>query len=133
VKPNLDHVADEDLCAEVTARMARPQAPAGDWLSAYESGELLLVEEAAIVAGVSVDTVRRWCAASVDVGEPIALLIAGLAWLISFARLLTTIEQRKGRDERDAAERRAKGLRSRPTNLQPCGHAGTRSHGRALT
>lgn len=134
MKPNLDDISDQDLAAELAARLTRaPKVAPEDWLSAYERGEILLADEAAACAGVSVDTIRRWCAASVDVGEPIGVLIAGMAWLIALPRLLTTVEQRKGRRERDAAEERAKRLRSRLTNLQPYGHAPSLNRGSKTT
>ena len=123
----LSHVPDEDLFAEVRARLSRaPQPPSGDWIDAYERGEVLLTDEAATVADVSADTIRRWCSAGADSGEVLGVLIAGTAWLVSLARLLGSIERRRGRPERVIAEQRAKKMQDCGRDRHFCCHACTR-------
>jgi hypothetical protein len=82
-----------------------------DWLDAYRDGDLLFTYEAADIASRSVETVRRWCAEAEDVGNPIALSLAGgSVWLISAPRFLDYIEATKGRPARLEAEERAKNI-----------------------
>jgi len=132
----LDHIGDDVLVAELYARLSRSQSTSGDWVAAFKRAEVLMSDEAAAVAGVSVDTVRRWCSAGADTGDSLGVLIAGTVWMISLPRLLAWIERRKGRPGRIAAEERAKKLRecrSRRTNLQPSGHADSTRHAKGGT
>ena len=109
----LAHIAASELLAELSARIAETAA---DWVSAF-GDDGLRTDEAAVIAGVSAETVRRWCTEGTDAGEPIGVLIAGAVWLVSEARLLRAIERRRGVAERQAAEARARRISDPPQNL----------------
>jgi hypothetical protein len=95
---------------EAAAVILRQCAPGRDWLDEVldAGGDALKSDEAAYVADMSADTVRRRAEAAADAGRPIAVLMAGALWLFSEARLLGWIEAREGLPARLAAETRAK-------------------------
>ena len=102
----LDDLADADLLAELATRLAGSAKPATDWVDAFDAAELLRSEEAAAIADVSSETIRRRCVEAADIGKPLGVHFAGV-WLVSRERLLCDIERRRGRSERLAAETRA--------------------------
>jgi hypothetical protein len=104
---------------EAAAVILRQCAPGRDWLDEVldAGGDALKSDEAAYVADMSTDTMRRRAEAAADAGRPIAVLMAGAMWLFSERRLLAWIEARDGRPARLAAETRARksrDLRSSP-------------------
>jgi hypothetical protein len=118
-------VTEEDLvhrlraAVEEAAQALKQTAPARDWLDEVSdpAGDALKTDEAAHIAGVSVDTVRRRAEAAVNTSRPLGILLAGSVWLFSKRRLLDMIEAREGRPARLEAESRARksvDLRSRP-------------------
>jgi hypothetical protein len=107
-KQNLENVADGDLIAALTARLARSEAStAADWIEEFRTGEVLLAGEAAAIASTSDDTVRRRLAEAKNRGERIGLCFAGV-WFVSLRWLLADIERRFDPHERLAAESRAR-------------------------
>ena len=98
--------ADADLLAELATRLAGSAKPATDWVDAFDAAELLRSDEAAAIADVSSETIRRRCVEAADIGKPLGVHFAGV-WLVSRERLLCDIERRRGRSERLAAETRA--------------------------
>jgi len=118
-------MTNSDLAGRLEADVAeaaaalRQIAPGRDWLDQLldADGDALKSDEAAYVAGMSTDTMRRRAEAAADAGRPIAVLMAGAMWLFSERRLLAWIEARDGRPARLAAETRARksrDLRSSP-------------------
>ena len=99
--------SDADLLAQLGRRLARTAAAPADWVTAYLDGDALRTDEAAFIAGVSTETVRRHCDAAADVGEPLGIHVASI-WLVSQKRWLADIERRKGPLERRVAENRCK-------------------------
>jgi hypothetical protein len=90
-----------------------------DWIDELcaDGGDALKSDDAAFIADVSSDTIRRYAAAAALAGHPIAVLVAGAMWLYSERRLLDWIEQHQGRPARLPAESRARksrALRSLP-------------------
>jgi len=76
-----------------------------DWVD--DDGELLLSTEAAQIAAVSQETIRRWC------GEArLGRLFANSVWIISARRLFEFIERTKGRPAALEARSRQKMLQS---------------------
>ena len=86
-KPRLDDFDDEILFAEVMARMTRSKTVVPDWIDAYASGEMLRLDEAAAIADVSDESIRRWASEADDVGQPIGVNFASV-WLLSRRRFL---------------------------------------------
>jgi hypothetical protein len=86
----------------------RQRPESRDWIDEYLSGEILLTDEAARIAGVSSETIRRRCEAAAATNRPLGILLAGSVWLVSLARLLDQIELREGKHSRLIAESRAK-------------------------
>jgi hypothetical protein len=86
----------------------RKRPESRDWIDEYLSGEILLTDQAADIAGVSSETIRRRCESAALTNRPLGILIAGSVWLVSLARLLDQIELREGRHGRLIAESRAK-------------------------
>ena len=118
-------MTNSDLAGRLEADVAeaaaalRQIAPGRDWLDQLldADGDALKSDEAAYVADMSTDTMRRRAEAAADAGRPIAVLMAGAMWLFSERRLLAWIEARDGRPARLAAETRARksrDLRSSP-------------------
>ena len=113
------NLSNATLIAELSARLARSAGAEEDWVAAYERGEVLRTDEAALIADVSVDTLRRYCSHAADVGQPLGVCIAGAVWLVSVRRLLADIERRKGHHARLVAEERAAKLqKSRSSPLK---------------
>ena len=104
-------LSDDDVDRIVSALVARlgqaAELPCTDWVDQYRAGEALRTDEAATIADVSAETIRRHCADGERNGRPIGVLVAGSVWLVSRRRLLDEIERRDGRPERLAAESRA--------------------------
>jgi hypothetical protein len=107
----LDDLDDVTLLAELLAR-ARSAIPesAPDWVALHfqHKPEVLRVDQAAVIAGKSAETIRKWCTDLAAVGRPIGVRFAGSVWLVSRKRLLAEIERRYGPSGRLAAEARAK-------------------------
>jgi len=107
------------VAAEVVTALRQVSAPR-DWLDELEAGgDAVKADEAAFIADVSVDTVRRMAIAASEGGKPIGILVAGSLWLISRRRLLDAIELKEGRPARLQAESRARKsaeMRSPPQN-----------------
>jgi hypothetical protein len=104
---------------EAAAVVLRQCAPGRDWLDEVldAGGDALKSDEAAYVADMSTDTMRRRAEAAADAGRPIAVLMAGAMWLFSERRLLNSIEVKEGKPARLEAESRARksrDLRSSP-------------------
>jgi hypothetical protein len=88
---------------------------AGDWVD--DDGELLPTNEAAEIAAVSPETIRRWCS---DSPHRIGRLFAGSLWLVSRTRLPQLITRRFGRPAMLEARSRAEKMRqSRSPPQQP--------------
>jgi hypothetical protein len=87
--------------------------PVGDWLAQYLAGDgdVLNTDEAAFILGCHRDTVRSYAERAARTRKPIAILVAGAAWLFSEKRLLDSIEAECGRHERLVAETRAAEMR----------------------
>jgi hypothetical protein len=84
------------------------QLPArNDWIDAYLAGEILLTDQAADIAGVSSETIRRRCEAAAATNRPLGILLAGSVWAVSRQRLLDSIEVREGKPAMLAAATRA--------------------------
>jgi hypothetical protein len=102
----------EAAAAEATAVLRQIAATSRDrdWVDEVvdAGGDGLKSDEAAYVAGVHVDTLRRRAEAAALTDRPIGYLMAGSAWLISLRRLLDAIERRDGKPARLAAETRAR-------------------------
>jgi hypothetical protein len=98
----------EDAAAQAIAAL-RLDALDRDWLDEIldSSGDGLKSDQAAFVAGVSVDTARRRAEAAAFTDKPIGILMAGAVWLFSLRRLLDAIELKDGRPARLAAQSRA--------------------------
>src|SRR6266404_2022128 len=82
------------------------------WIAQFCNGEVLTASEAAYVAHVTAETVRRWCEAADGTDRPLGYLIGSL-WLVDLPTLLRLIEKRggnQGKHDRLAAEDRAKKL-----------------------
>jgi hypothetical protein len=110
----LQKISTDNLLAELGARL-QPMEPAGDWVDAFDGGEVLRTDQAAFIAGTSDETVRRRCVEAADTGRRIGILFARAVWLVSKRRLLDDIERRDGRSARLAAETRAEKLfKTRP-------------------
>jgi hypothetical protein len=97
-----------DLLAKAMEQLQRLE-PADDWVDTY-GDDGLLTSGAAIIAGVSPDTIARRCREAEEAGRPIGILIAGAVWLVSKRRLLDDIERRLGKHARLVAESRAEKL-----------------------
>jgi len=76
------------LLEQIAARL-RLRRPRRDWLDECleADGDGLKTDEAAAIAGVSADTIRRRCEAAGAAGKPIGVLQARAVWLISQRRL----------------------------------------------
>jgi hypothetical protein len=94
-----------------TLAAALRRRPAGrTWIDEYLSGEILLTDQAAAIAAVSSETIRRRCEAAALTSRPLGVLIAGSVWLVSRSQLLDQIELRDGKPARLAAATRAEKL-----------------------
>jgi hypothetical protein len=104
-----DDLADRLEAAAAKAATALRVTPARDWLEQILDpyGDGLKSDEAAYVAGISVDTVRRRAEAAALTDNPIGVLMAGAVWLFSLRRLLDAIETKDGLPARLAAQSRA--------------------------
>jgi hypothetical protein len=109
-----DQLDDIALAATEAASDLRSRAPAPrDWLAEYVAGEgdVINTDEAAQIIDCHRDTARSRAEKAMEAGKPIAVLVAGAAWLFSQARLLDSIEISDGRHGRLAAETRAAEMR----------------------
>jgi hypothetical protein len=105
-----DELADHlEAVATQAVTALRLVTPTHDWLDQLLDpyGDGLKSDEAAYVAGVSVDTARRRAEAAALTNKPIGILMAGAVWLFSLRRLLDAIELKDGRPGRLAAQSRA--------------------------
>jgi hypothetical protein len=85
----------EATVAEVTAAL-RQATPVRDWLDELEAGgDALKTDEAAFIANVHVDTIRKRAEAAATT-KAVGVLMAGAVWLFSRRRLLDSIEARDG-------------------------------------
>jgi hypothetical protein len=82
-------------------------APGGDWVDEWVEGDAIRTDEAASIAGCSMQTVRRTAVAASLAGKPIGRLISKAVWLISRRRLLDWIEHNEGLPARVEAVARA--------------------------
>jgi hypothetical protein len=82
-------------------------APGGDWVDEWVEGDAIRTDEAAIIAGRSMQTVRRMAVAAAEAGKPIGRLISKAVWLISRRRLLDWIRHNEGLPARVEAVARA--------------------------
>jgi hypothetical protein len=111
--PNAAILAQElHRLADAVARLDR----AGDWVSAWESGDAVTSDEIARICACSPDTARRRHEASVIEGFPLAVRHAGI-YVFSLARMLAWVEQHQGRPARLACESRVR--KSMNLRLQP--------------
>ena len=96
------------MAAQAVASL-RLDVPGRDWIEQLldAGGDGLTSTEAAYVAGVHPDTVRRRAEAAALTDKPIGVLMAGAVWLFSLRRLLDAIEHRDGLPARLAAQSRA--------------------------
>jgi hypothetical protein len=104
-----DELADHlEAAATQAANALRLVTPARDWLDEIldASGDGLRSHEAAYIADVSTDTVRRRAEAATLAGKPIGVLMAGSVWLISLHRWLDAIETKDGLPARLVAQSR---------------------------
>jgi hypothetical protein len=76
-----------------------------DWVD--DDGELLLSTEAAMLAGVTPETVRRWAS-----DHRLGRCFANSVWIISARRLFEFIERTKGKSAMLEARSRRKTLQS---------------------
>jgi hypothetical protein len=106
---SLQEIGTEDLLTEISERLKHVETPP-DWVDGYRAGEVLRTDQAACIAAVSDETIRRRCHEADNTGRPIGILIAKAVWLVSRKRLLADIERRGGRHARLAAESRAEKL-----------------------
>jgi hypothetical protein len=99
------HLADQLEAAAAALRLAAVHGR--DWLDEIldADGDGIRSDQAAHIAGVSVDTVGRRAEAAAAAGRPIGVLMAGV-WLISLRRWLDAIEQRDGMPARLVAQSR---------------------------
>jgi hypothetical protein len=110
----IEHALRDLLIAEAPA-LARAMAPkivkqfALDLMKALAGGELLTISQAAEIAQVGNEAMRKRCVDLEDVGAPIAIRISG-TWLVIRSLLLENIKQRKDDHEYLAALDRAKNL-----------------------
>jgi hypothetical protein len=81
--------------------------PGGDWVDEWVEGDAIRTDEAAFIAGCSMQTVRRIAVAATMAGKPIGRLISKSVWLISRRRLLNWIERHHRTPARVEAEARA--------------------------
>lgn len=122
-----DILADRlDAAARAATEAAdamRSIALARDWLDQLIDidGDALKSDEAAYIAGVHSDTMRRRAESAALAGRPIGILLAGAVWLFSERRLLDAIEARDGRPARLVAESRAKKSREMRSRSDICG------------
>jgi hypothetical protein len=85
----------------------RQRPESRDWIDEYLSGEIVLAGQAADIAGVSSETIRRRCEAAALTNRPLGILMAGSVWAVSRQRLLDSIEVREGKPAMLAAATRA--------------------------
>jgi hypothetical protein len=95
----------DTLAAELRRRPA-----SRTWIDDYFAGEMLYTDQAAVIAAVSSETIRRRCEAAALTNRPLGILIAGSVWLVSLSGLLDQIELREGKPARLAAATRAEKL-----------------------
>jgi hypothetical protein len=113
-------IADRlEAAAGEAAAALREIAQPRDWIEELyaDDGDALKSDDAAFIADVSSDTIRRYAVAAALAGHPIGILVAGAMWLYSSRRLLDWIEQHQGRPARlkaDARARKSRVLRSLP-------------------
>lgn len=81
---------------EVAGDLGWAPPAGGDWIDAYRDGEAITTDIAAHLAGCSPQTVRRRAAEAAAAGQPIGVLVAQSAWLISLRRWLDDIERHEG-------------------------------------
>ena len=100
---------DSDLAQllEQAAAALRQRPKTRNFIDDYFSGEMLRTDQAATIAAVSSETIRRRCETAALTNRPLGLLIAGSVWLVSLSRLLDQIELREGRPAMLAAATRA--------------------------
>jgi hypothetical protein len=105
-----DHADQLEAVAAQAVATLRLDVPGRDWIDQLldaGGGDGLTSTEAAYVAGVHPDTVRRRAEAAALTDRPIGVLMAGAVWLFSLRRLLDAIEHRDGLPGRLAAQSRA--------------------------
>src|SRR5437879_11911694 len=90
-----DIAALADQLVQIAAELAR-QPPQGGWIDQFRRGEILAVSQAAKVASVTNETIRRWCEQSADTERPIGHLVADSLWLVDLGELLHFIEAYRG-------------------------------------
>jgi hypothetical protein len=84
-------------------RQRRPRT----WIEQFRAGLVLRASEAANVAGVDAQTIRRWCEATENTDRPLGFLV-GRLWLVDAYELLHQVEVRDGLHARRVAESRLK-------------------------
>src|SRR6266566_9399052 len=101
-----ERLAPDDPVAKALDTLAaalRRRPASRTWIDEYLSGEILLTDQAAVLAALSSETIRRRCEAAAPTNRPLGVLIAGSVWLVSRSQLLDQIELREGKPARLAA------------------------------
>jgi hypothetical protein len=96
------------LDAAAAELRSRPQGR--HWIDEFFSSEMLLTDQAAVIAATSRETIRRRCEAVADTHRALGVLIAGSVWLVSRQRLFDWIEAHEGAPAMLAARSRAEKL-----------------------
>ena len=113
-------VDSDGIAAELHAiaeRIAR--SGQGDWVDAWRSGDAVTTDQAAMISGVSADTMRRRREDAAAEGQDLGVLHCGV-WSFSKRRVLNWIEKHQGLHARLVAEDRARksaDLRLKPQKL----------------
>jgi hypothetical protein len=97
-------------CLDTLAAELRRRPAGRNWIDEFLSGEILRSDQAAVIADVSPETIRRRCEAAALTNRHLGVLIAGSVWLVSREGLLDWIELREGKPARLAAATRAEKL-----------------------